>query len=83
MEETTNLFTPLLQYGFAGFSLILVAIIVWLIRRLLAVLDQTNSIIAQNTSAVRDVSRATTEETAIVRQLYDKMLARPCIAREE
>ncbi len=83
MEETINIFTPTLQYGFAGFSLLLTAIIVWLIRRLLAVLDANNQIIADNTSAIRDIATTTSDEMRLVRSLHDKILARPCIAGEE
>ena len=83
MEETVNILTPTLQYGFAGFSLILVGIIVWLIKRLLGVLEANNQIIADNTTAIRDIATTTSDEMKLVRSLHDKILARPCIAKKE
>jgi len=46
MEEA--LMSPVIQYGFAGFSLVLVGVIVWLIKQLLAVLKE-------NTQALQEL----------------------------
>ena len=78
-EVDPSLLTPVMQYGFAGMSVILVAVIVWLIRRLLAVLEKTNEIIAANTEAIRDVDHRTAEELNLVRDLREKLLQRPCL----
>lgn len=89
--------TPVMQYGFAGFAVILAGIIVWLVRqfvkqneRLCSLLDRNNDVIEANTRAIEantravlDVDERTRDELKLVRSLHDRLLARPCIAREE
>ena len=82
--ETTELFLqPVVQYGFLGFSAVLLGVVIWLIRRLLGVLEATNRIIAANTEAIKDVTALTSELLTLNRQVHDKLLARPCIANGE
>jgi len=78
---------PVIQYGFLGFSIVLLCIIVWLIRRLLAVLDATNRVIDTNTDAIRDLNSTTatlinmtSDLLKLNRSLHDKIISRPCIA---
>jgi cell division protein FtsB len=71
--------TPTLQYGFAGFSLILVGVIVWLIRQLLRVLNQNNRVISNNTSAIVAVTKDTEETKAEVRALREELMKRSCL----
>ena len=71
--------TPTLQYGFAGFSLILVGVIVWLIRQLLRVLNQNNKVISGNTAAIVAVTRDTQETKTEVRQLREELMKRTCL----
>ena len=78
-----NLLSPIIQYGFAGMCAVLVMIIVWLIKKLLALLEQTNRIIAANTQVIGDVDNRTGDELKLLRQLYDKVISRPCIAARE
>ncbi len=77
------LLNPVIQYGFAGFCLLLLGIIVWLMRQLLAVLKQTNQIIAANTDVIERVDSRTGELLTLNRSLHDKLIARPCIAVKE
>jgi hypothetical protein len=79
-----NLITqPIVQYGFLGFSAVLLAVVIWLIRRLLELLDANNRIIAANTEAIRDLATMTADLLKLNRSLHDKIISRPCIAREE
>lgn len=71
--------TPTLQYGFAGFSLVLVGVIVWLIRQLLRVLNQNNRVISGNTAAIVAVTKDTSETKQEVRQLREELLKRTCL----
>jgi hypothetical protein len=80
--------SPIFQYGFAGMSAILLAILWWLISRLLTLLKDTNAIIAANTLAIQNVSAVVNEvktmtgdELELTRGVNNKLLARPCIAR--
>ncbi len=59
METTELLLQPVVQYGFLGFSVVLLGVVIWLIKRLLAVLDANNRIIAANTEAINDLTRMT------------------------
>jgi hypothetical protein len=78
-----DVMSPVIQYGFLGFSIVLLGLVIWLIRRLLAVLDATNRIIAGNTKAIGDLSKMTGDLLAINRSLHDKIISRPCIAAKE
>ena len=74
---------PIVQYGFLGFSAALLALVVWLIRKLLNVLEANGRIIAANTEAIRDLTNLTCDLMKLSRSLHDKIISRPCIAREE
>ena len=74
---------PVVQYGFLGFSAVLLGVVIWLIRRLLGVLEANSRIIAANTEAIKDLTNLTHDLLKISRSLHDKIISRPCIAREE
>lgn len=74
---------PIVQYGFLGFSAVLLGVVVWLIQRLLEVLDANNRIIAANTEAIRDLTSMTSDLLKLDRSLHDKIISRPCIAQKE
>ena len=74
---------PLAQYGFLGLSAVLLALVFWLIRRLLAVLESANAIIAANTKAISDLTNMTSDLMKLNRSLHDKLISRPCIAHKE
>lgn len=80
-NETSIIMSPLLQYGFAGFSLILLGVLVWLIRELLAVLKANNKVIAENTQAIKTVDKNTSDTFGIMVVIKDELLKRPCIAK--
>ncbi|HPD28573.1 MAG TPA: hypothetical protein PLL20_01155 [Phycisphaerae bacterium] len=74
---------PVVQYGFLGFSVVLLGVVIWLIRKLLEVLEANNRIIAANTEAIRELTNMTCDLLKLHRSLHDKIISRPCIAREE
>ena len=78
-----KLIEPIVQYGFLGFSGVLLAVVVWLIQRLLALLDANNRVIASNTEAIRELSAMTGDLLHIHPSLHDKIITRPCIAARE
>lgn len=79
MNETTNILTPIFQYGFAGFCGILLGILVWLIRELLKVLKENNSVIAANTAAIASVDKNARSAFDLTVIIKDELLKRPCI----
>ena len=55
------LLQPVIQYGFAGMSVILLAIIVWLVDRsdnyMYNIQKETNQVIERNTAAIQELGR--------------------------
>jgi len=76
----TSIMSPIMQWGFAGFSGILLSILVWLIRELLKVLKENNRIIASNTEAINRVGGSADETFRVVDGLKNELYRRPCIA---
>lgn len=74
---------PIVQYGFLGFSAVLLGVVIWLIRRLLDVLEANNRVISVNTEAIRDLTAMTGDLLKLNRSLHDKLISRPCIAGRE
>ena len=74
---------PIVQYGFLGFSAVLLGVVIWLISKLLGVLEANSRIIAANTEAIRDLTSMTADLLKLNRSVHDKLISRPCIAREE
>ena len=74
---------PIVDYGFVGFSAVLLGVVIWLIKKLLGVLAENSHIIAGNTQAIGDLARMTADLLKINRSLHDKIISRPCIARRE
>jgi hypothetical protein len=77
------IFAPYIQLGFAGFAFLLVFVIVWLIRRLLAILDQTGKIISGNTEAINRVHEAAEDQKALMKDIRDQLFQRPCLLQKE
>jgi len=76
---------PIIQYGFAGFCVVLLGIMVWLIKQLLQVLKENNKIIASNTEAIQQINNTGKETREEVKEaklavysLRDALLKRPC-----
>ncbi len=82
MDPSSIASSPLIQLGFAGLCLILLAIIVWLIRQLLQVIERNNQVISQMTEVIRDVDEHIHANGRVMDDLRDRLLARPCIRRE-
>jgi len=81
MQETTSILTPIMQFGFAGLSAVLLVILVWLIKELLSILKETNRIIAANTQAIQSVDENARIVVNTTNALKDEIYKRPCIAR--
>lgn len=74
---------PVIQYGFAGLSVVLLAFVFWLTRTLIGVLQRTGEIIQANTAAIRSLSEQTRDELKLLRELREALLKRPCLLKEE
>ncbi|NIA06915.1 MAG: hypothetical protein GWP14_04620 [Actinobacteria bacterium] len=74
---------PIIEYGFLGFSAVLLGVVIWLIQKLLGVLEANNQIIAANTDAIKDLTSTSCDLLKLNRSLHDKIISRPCIAKQE
>lgn len=72
-----------IQLGFAGFAFLLVFVIVWLIRRLLAILDQTGKIISGNTLAINRIQEAAEDQKDLMKDIRDQLFQRPCLLQKD
>lgn len=80
MTEPTEILTnPTVQYGFAGMCAALLGIIVWLIQKLLDVIDKNNNVIAEHTKLLSSFSKTLTDTIDLQVELKDKLNTRPCI----
>lgn len=78
-----QLFSPFMQYGFAGLCFVLIGVICWLMRQVIDVLRATNQVIERNTAAIDKMNIATGRVERSLHELRDELLKRPCIAREK
>ena len=75
--------SPIVNYGFAGFAAVLLGVVVWLIKKLLVVLERNSEVIVRNTEAIRDLTSMTSDLLKLNRSLHDKIISRPCIAERD
>lgn len=80
-EQTTNIMTPIMQYGFAATTAICLGIIVWMIKNFIRVLEENNKVIAANTAAVVAVDKNAESTLNLAVELKNELYKRPCIAR--
>ena len=78
-----DMLSPIVQYGFAGLCAVLLGIIVWLIKELLVSMRDTRMVLDKNNQVIADLSELTRDMLKLNRDVHDKILARPCIARKE
>jgi type II secretory pathway component PulC len=80
-EQINPLLTPLVQWGFAGLSAILLAGIAWLVNKMFTVIEQNGSIISSNTNAINELSKNIVDMNSNNKHLLENMLQRPCVAK--
>lgn len=78
MEQELTAMSPIIQFGFAGFSMLLLGLIFWLVRKVLEVLQETNTVIQANTSAIQRLVEGSEDELSLMRKIYDRLISRPC-----
>jgi len=74
---------PVLQWGFAGFALILLGVLVWVIRALLGVLQSTGDVIGGNTQALNHNTELVEQVRDTAGDLRDRVLQFKCPFRGE
>jgi len=79
MVEVIQLWSPLIQGGFAVFALLLLGVNVWLVKQLLRVLKDNSQVIVGNTRAIESVAAIASDTQNLMRRLHDELLKRPCL----
>lgn len=74
---------PVLEHGFPGLAAVLLALHVWLLRRLLGLLEETTLVIRESTATLRMIDARSVEVIRLAEDLRTRLLARPCIADAE
>ena len=76
MGETgfLKLAEPFLQYGFAGYSVLLLGALLWMSSKFVKVLMENNKVIERNTAAIASLSERTDDELILIRQIREEQL---------
>ncbi len=74
-----NILEPVVQYGFLGFSVVLLAVVIWLIQRLTSLLEASNRVISDNTQAIRLLAQRSEDLLEVSRSLHERVITRPCL----
>jgi hypothetical protein len=88
--------TPVVQCGFAGLSVVLLSIIVWLIKcliaaktELVAIQKEASSVnaalrevIKDNSTAIRESNGTARETKDLMIAIKDQLLSRPCLMKD-
>lgn len=90
LASTAIIEQELIQYGFAGMSMVLIGIIVWLITKLIEVIQKNNSVIAKliDTIKSQDESHKKTETKIddlikVINKHNELFLVRPCMLQHK
>jgi len=79
MADVIQLWSPLIQGGFAVFALLLLGVNVWLVKQLLKVLKENSQVIAGNTRAIESVATIAGDTRELMQEIRDELLKRPCL----
>lgn len=74
---------PFIQYGFAGFCVLQLGVLVWMAKGLFQVLTENNKVIERNTAAIEKMNEGQNSEMALIRDLRDKVMSRHCMVKGE
>ena len=83
MPVISESMSMIIQYGFAGMSIILLFVIIWLIRELITLLKANQVIISENSKIMHTMDDHIKTQIEQNKNLNEKLLSRPCIAKGE
>lgn len=83
MASVFEVWSPLIQGGFAVFALLLLGVNVWLVKQLLRVLKENNRVIAGNSRAIESVATIASDTRHLMQEIRDELLKRPCLMQDE
>lgn len=68
-----------IQAGFAGFCLLLLGIIYWLIKRLLDLLEKNTAAFTKNSDVIAQLEVNAKERKQILEDIKQALISRPCM----
>jgi len=71
-----------MQYGFAGFSFLLLGIVVWMFKEVSKVVRENTKVITQFVDMVHDLHEGDQQNRIILQNIHHLLLTRRCIAGE-
>jgi len=74
MTDVVNIGTEFIQYGFAGFALLLLGVLCWVVRRVLELQAETTRVIERNTDSTRDVLQMIERQNVTLADIRDRLL---------
>jgi hypothetical protein len=74
---------PVIQYGFAGLSLILLGFVVWLVKKIVRITEDCTRVMTNLLEKQSAQLTLLQDMIRLCRDIHDKLLARPCIAKRE
>jgi hypothetical protein len=80
-QAVSAVMSPIVQYGFAGMSGVLLCIIVWQFKVLIGLLKENHAVITANTDTIRAVNERTREQSEMLHELQRSLDQRPCLRR--
>jgi len=85
MMQEPSIMQPIIQYGFAGFSAVLLGVLIWMIKNLLIVLKDSSQVIINNTKAIHTLDATTKEVKESINEtrhevilMKQEMIRKPC-----
>lgn len=85
MDEALSIgktISPAMQWGFAGFAMILLGILVWVLSRHWAIYTKTMEVISHNSTVIEKASAQQAESLGLLKDIHTMLLSRRCVARD-
>jgi len=65
---------PVIQYGFAGLSLILLGFLWWLMKNLIRLIEDNNKVIVENTDVIRSLIKNSDDQLSLQRRIHENII---------
>lgn len=72
-----------MQYGFAGFALVLLGVVVWLVKRFLATEERMITAISELTNSINNNGDTNRKVLYKVEEMNNQLQRKPCIAKKD
>lgn len=84
MDDTTNIFlNPVIQYGFAGFAVVLLGIVVWMFKVVKDVVSANTEAMTRLITSIESGAERSEQILRSCDEVKTLLLTRQCVARKE